>query len=165
MWPFKKVIEKQIKNMKDDFPVDDATKLFRELSTERIESLPIEISFQLMMDFYRDFRSRDLLSLEEGGDMLLFQWGIFDWGDGPRFEIDLTRQFNLPDGDDSSYMQMHLVYRFHVIEELSNLGSGDKWCRHPQQLPAFHTLVHGSPQLAIAARYHSESAELFLEDV
>lgn len=24
--------------------------------------------------------------------MLLFQWGTYDWGHGPHFEVDLTRE-------------------------------------------------------------------------
>ena len=33
------------------------------------------------------------------GDMLLFQWGTYDWtGTGPAFQLNLTRQFIIDDG-------------------------------------------------------------------
>ncbi len=33
------------------------------------------------------------------GDMLLFQWGINDWGNGPALEINITRQLIATDDD------------------------------------------------------------------
>jgi hypothetical protein len=44
-----------------------------------------------MIIFYRDLRAEDC-RFESDGDMLLFQFGTYDWGNGPRFEFDVTRQ-------------------------------------------------------------------------
>jgi len=63
-----------------------------------------------MFAFYRDVRA-DGCDLEQEGDMLLFQWGTYDWGHGLRFEFDVTRQCILGDGDDDDITQLHLTSR------------------------------------------------------
>ena len=45
-----------------------------------------------MFSSYRS-ASADGCDISSDGDMLLFPWGTFDWGDGDYFEIDVTRQF------------------------------------------------------------------------
>jgi hypothetical protein len=62
------------------------------------------------------------------GDMLLFQWGTYDWGKGRHFELNITRQF-IEQGleDDDAISQLSLTYRFTPNPELdaladSNLG-------------------------------------------
>jgi hypothetical protein len=35
-----------------------------------------------MIEFYVDVRADDV-RLDDDGDMFLFQWGTWDWGDGP----------------------------------------------------------------------------------
>src|SRR5699024_7432681 len=53
--------------------------------------------------------------LEEDGDMLLFQWGTYDWGHGRHFEVDLTRQVILPSPDpedDPSYLQLRCSFLY-----------------------------------------------------
>jgi hypothetical protein len=50
-----------------------------------------------------------------GGDMFLFQWGVYDWqdGNGERFEIDFLRQFvvNTPGGR----LRPHGAVAVHVL--------------------------------------------------
>ena len=56
-----------------------------------IDNLGHDEAVQLMLDFYREVRADDC-DLDAGGDMLLFQWGTYDWGSGEAFEYDITRQ-------------------------------------------------------------------------
>ena len=42
-----------------------------------------------MIDFYASIRAEDVAPDEYGGDMLLFQWGIYAWH---TFDYDITRQ-------------------------------------------------------------------------
>ena len=45
----------------------------------RIERLAAAEALELMAAFYRDVRAEDC-DLDADGDMLLFQWGVYDWG-------------------------------------------------------------------------------------
>ena len=51
-----------------------------------------------MLAFYASERC-DGCVLEEDGDMLLFQWGTYNWGDSTHFELNITRQL-MPGGED-----------------------------------------------------------------
>lgn len=44
--------------------------------------------------------------------MLLFQYGIYDWGDefGKHFEFDVTRQIFLPNKDEPYQLQLTFIY-------------------------------------------------------
>jgi hypothetical protein len=52
---------------------------------------------------------------EEDGDGILAQYGTYDWhdGDGPHFELDMTRQFALTDedGEYSHMAQLRCTFR------------------------------------------------------
>src|SRR5262245_56106917 len=47
---------------------------------------------KLMLEFYRSVPVSGLVP-EAEADMLLVQWGVFDFGHGEWFEFDVTRQF------------------------------------------------------------------------
>ena len=46
------------------------------------------------------------------GDMLLFQYGVYDWGDdhGEHFSFDITRQLIIPNDDEPYQLNLTLVY-------------------------------------------------------
>ena len=52
-----------------------------------------------MLAFYESMRFDDV-DLAADGDMLLYQWGTYDWGRGASFEFDITRQLILGAGED-----------------------------------------------------------------
>lgn len=90
----------------------------------------------------------------DDGDMLLFQWGTYDWGEGPAFEIGLVRQFiGQGEEDDDAMSQLSLTYRFEAEPSLLALGAGDRWCEGPTQADALRAFIHGSPAFqAVATR-------------
>ena len=47
----------------------------------RINQLSAADAIELMAAFYREVRADDC-TLDADGDMLLFQWGLADWGTG-----------------------------------------------------------------------------------
>jgi hypothetical protein len=95
---------------------------------------------QRMAAFYKDLRADDV-DLESDGDMLLFQWGTYDWGNGPMFEVDVTRQLIRGTGEDDDIWQLHLAYRFPPAESLRALGKGDRWCARPGDIPSFERFM------------------------
>lgn len=63
------------------------------------------------------------------GDMLLFQWGTYDWGAGKHFEINITRQFIEPEDEESAAIsQLGLTFRFEPTPERDALGAANRWC-------------------------------------
>jgi hypothetical protein len=89
-----------------------------------------------MLNFYSNVPAVGCVS--EMGDMLLFQWGTYDWGAGTAFEIDMTRQFiNATLEDDDAISQLHLTYRFNVAPAFVDLGAGNRWCRSTDEIAEF----------------------------
>ncbi|MBL8022234.1 MAG: hypothetical protein JNM27_21340 [Leptospirales bacterium] len=58
----------------------------------KIADLTPESTLDCVAGLYREHPAKDY-DREEDGDMLLFQYGVYDWGSGENFEIDFTRQF------------------------------------------------------------------------
>ncbi len=101
---------------------------------------------RLMLDFYRDVRA-DGCELDEDGDMLLFQWGTYDFGDGRSFQFDLTRQLTVaePEEDDDSAMsQLSFTFHFTPSAQFDALKDGNRWCSTPDELEDFETFITGS---------------------
>jgi hypothetical protein len=102
-----------------------------------------------MLAFYAAERC-DGCELEEDGDMLLFQWGTYAWGDSTHFELNITRQL-MSGGDDEDkddgegILQLSLTFRFPPAAELQALGSGNEWCDTPSGLSAFRAHIDACP--------------------
>jgi hypothetical protein len=105
----------------------------------------------------------DDADLESDGDMLLFQWGTYDWGSGARFEVDIVRQLIRHGGEDDDIWQLHLTYRFNPSDALSALDNGDRWCARPADLPAFELLLMAHPVIAAVGSRDDGQAELRYE--
>lgn len=57
-----------------------------------IVTLTPSVGIHLMFEFYKQVRA-DNCPVDEDGDMLLYQWGTYNWGEGTYFQLDITRQF------------------------------------------------------------------------
>ena len=94
-------------------------------------------------------------------DMLLFQWGTYDWGQGRHFELNVTRQFIEQElQDDDAISQLSLTYKFEPTHEYEALGDGNHWCHSLDELASFQTLALSSPAYALAADRQAPLVEL-----
>ena len=60
---------------------------------------------------------------DEDADMLLFQYGVYDWGDGKNLEIDFVRQLLKND----NIVQVHITIKIPYTDKFSNIDSYDEW--------------------------------------
>jgi len=110
--------------------------------------LSLSRAVELMLGFYESVRAVGC-SLDDDGDMLLYQWGTYDWGDGPSFQVDITRQF-ISAEDDDAVSQLSLVLHFSPTAALDALDAGNRWCESPEQLEDFANFIRASePYLAL----------------
>jgi hypothetical protein len=85
-----------------------------------------EIALTSMLGFYKNHPTE---STEPDDDMLLFQYGTYDWdGKGGKFELNLTRQIADPNDDEFYQVRLTLYYRPGDIGEIEgyNLWNIDK---------------------------------------
>jgi hypothetical protein len=133
------------RNLEDEFIA------FTEALGVDVQQAPLLTAFDCMLRFYAQARAEGCV-LDEAGDMLLFQRGVYDLGAGPMFEIDLTRQVILPDeDDDDAIWQLHLTFRYAPSTDLAVIGEGNLWCHSPSDLPTFEDSIRASPALAAVA--------------
>jgi hypothetical protein len=102
---------------------------------------------EAMLSFYDAVRVTDC-NLDSDGDMLLFQWGMYDWGAGLRFEVDITRQFIVCCGPDDHIWQLRLIFAFPPTDLLRAVGKGDRWCSAPSEIGDFTSFIQAHPALA-----------------
>ena len=112
----------------------------------RADGHDVAAVMEAMMDWHAAERAVDAAPLDEDGDMLLFQWGAHDWGAGPVFEYDLTRQLvRADDPEDEGIIQLSLTYRYAITDETVNIGSGHQWCGSPDDLDGFRRQIEAHP--------------------
>ncbi|MGE0144378.1 MAG: hypothetical protein AB7I19_11365 [Planctomycetota bacterium] len=117
-----------------------------------LQSLTPRLAFERMTLFFREARAEDCDSALHG-DMLLYQWGTYDWGQGERFEFDVTRQLIPVGGEDDDIWQLRLTIRFDPEACLLGLSAGERWCHSVDDLAEFVSHVHSTePFLSVADR-------------
>lgn len=130
-----------------------------------LPSLTPAAGIDLMTRFYADERVAHC-PLDEDGDMLLYQWGVYDWGAGEHFELNITRQLMTAAGDgDETVRQLSLTFRYPAEPALHKLGDGSEWCDDPDGLDRFRGVVTKSksyqavrdrPAAAVALSFDEE---------
>ena len=132
------------------FDREKAERAFRGLSARTVEDLPIAEAFAHLVRFYRTQTAEGARPDEEDGDMLLYQWGTYDWqdGTGSRFEISLTRQLIYPEGEDQEIWQLSLTYGFESSPAFAQLKGGEEWCSSKEKAQEFLDMILASPAFA-----------------
>ncbi len=124
----------------------NALDSFRDFAARRgvgTERLSAAEALDLMVGFYREVRADDCDS-DADGDMLLFQWGIYEWGGGESFTYGITRQLSPQEDGEDFIGQLSLTLGFPPSESLREIGTGNRWCYHPAELDEFLSFVEGS---------------------
>jgi hypothetical protein len=137
-------------------------KVFRDLLKERALSAQRMIgadALAIMSEFYASERAEGCDTAAQG-DMLLYQWGVYDWGHGPSFQFDITRQFILGDGEDHEIFQLQFTLHYPVSEEAKALRSGNRWCKSPAELEEFQAFIRQSAAFGFAAQRMSDKVEI-----
>jgi hypothetical protein len=92
-----------------------------------IDSLLFVHALEQMLGFFCDERAIGVVSDEEDGDMLLYQWGTYDFaGRGSTFQLGITRQFIERSGD-QEMSQLSVTLHYAADSESAALGSGSEW--------------------------------------
>jgi hypothetical protein len=131
-----------------------------------LSHLAPNVGFSEMFAFYRDVRPVDCVPIEDDGDMLLYQWGTFDWGQGKYFNLNLTRQF-IVEGveDDDAIFQLGLTFFYAPSRVLEALEQGNRWCHSPAELADFEQFVFTSSAYLVGSELTPDKVELLYEDV
>ena len=108
------------------------------------DQLSVSQLIENMLAFYRKVPAAGLANAPES-DMLLFEWGVFNWGKGEHFQIGLTRQFIVADQiDDDAISQLHFVAYFDPTPELKAIPIAHRWCESVAEVEPFSAFIYDS---------------------
>ena len=98
--------------------------------------------------------------------MLLFQFGVYDWGHGEYFEFDITRQFIVggEEGDDA-ISQLNCTVRYEPSLPLRSIGNGNQWCKSRDDLADFKAFILSSPAYLTALPITAKQTQIAWEQV
>lgn len=123
-----------------------------------IEKLsPIE-GIEAMLSFYEEERV-DGCDPEDDGDMLRFEWGTYDWGDGGSFQVSVTRQLMATDDDEDEPQQLKLTFKFDPAVG-GSVKDGGQWCESPEDMPKFRKYVSSSKAVKALGKHRPDEVQL-----
>jgi hypothetical protein len=113
-----------------------------------LDTLTPAAGVEAMLQFYAEERAEGCL-LSRDGDMLLFQWGTYDWGwgDGPMFDVSIVRQLKAADDPETEPRQLDLRFRFEPSAGAAAGKGSSEWCAYPIDLLKFRRFVNRSAAL------------------
>jgi len=128
----------------------DAFETFVEGVGGSLPELTVRQGVSRMLEFFELVPAEECV--DDQGDMLLFQWGTYDWGDGKHFSINITRQFIESEmEDDDAISRLQLTFKFPPTNENATLGSGNRWCKGKSDIGDFRIFVFSSKAFAVEA--------------
>jgi hypothetical protein len=142
-------------------PAASENALFQRFVNAQIE--PTAFTVRELVDtvvgFYQSQRARGLSSYPDS-DMLLFQWGTYDWGEGGHFEVDMVRQFAKaqPSGD-PVLSQLHATAYFGP-SGFSELSASHFWCHSVEDSGDFRERVLASAAFERTADLSPRKSEI-----
>ena len=148
-------------------PSESITALSALLSEREITAseLTAQQALSVMTHFYAEQRADGIVGLDEDGDMLLFEWGVFDPGTGPSFQFGLTRQFvELGLSGDDAISQLQLVLHYDDLTD-TDVARGHRWCQSPADVVVFRRFVESSPAASLVRGRRASRVDLHYEQV
>lgn len=120
---------------------------------------------RLLIDYYKDVEFTEVDRADDG-EMLLFEYGTYDWGEGRFFEVGFTRQFYqfFADAEDHEVIQQSFTFYFEP-ERFQHIESFDLWSNAAATLAEYEKAIVGSEGYLEALRRRPERFEISIEDV
>jgi hypothetical protein len=100
-------------------------KIMREITLKKVESeykkwigknfnegqlSNVDEIINVSLKLFHEIKVKGIAGDDEDGDMLLFQYGTHDWGNGKFFELNVTRQFIKLNEDEPYQLSMTLFF-------------------------------------------------------
>ena len=137
--------------MKPDDSIDGFLRYVEQRAGVEVADLTPSRGAELFLGFFRDVAS-DCGRSNGTGDILLLHWGLRDWEDGERFDIELARQFVVPGGQEAQVSQLSLTFSFVPEAKPRSLGPGELRCRGRDEAESFAEGLSSCVALAAVPR-------------
>lgn len=91
------------------------------------------------IEFFQEYKIKEKQEYDDE-DILLFQYGNYDWqdGNGEEFNFDLTRQLEVPNEDE--FLQLSLTL-FYDSEQIGEIEAFNSWSTECENLKEWEDLI------------------------
>lgn len=126
-----------------------------------IQGLSLKIFPNLFIEYVEKVKFSGF-NEENNSDMLLFQYGNYDWGNGKYFEVNFTRQLYEIFADGSHQILQLGITFYYDSETFSNVKSFNKWSWETESLEFFLQTIFDSDGFQNAHLQNSIKKEIFV---
>lgn len=104
-------------------------------------SLSLDLFPQIFIEYFQEIKFEEVEE-ENDGDMILFQYGIYNWGKGRVFELNFTRQFCevFPEVEAHQIFQLGVTF-YYNSESFTELTSLTKWSNEFESMREFENVI------------------------
>lgn len=171
IFPVQKVISR-IKNGEEDnlyaylklVNVNPVNKILSAYENQITASSTIKHTLDV---FINDFRNPLVnFDRQKDSDMILFQYGVYDWDGMKNLEFDFVRQLCISESmDDDDIVQIHITLKFHYIKEYDEIKSFSCWKNADESLENWKKTILSDKIVSIFADKKPDIYEIFKESV
>jgi hypothetical protein len=149
-------------NVRPRMKPTDSVAAFEEIAEAAgLSLLDVEpgVGVEQMLSFFEGTQAEGCTAPSQ--DMLLFEWGTYNWGQGASFELAMSRQFNETGAQgEPEISQLRLVFKYAPNARLSALGEGNHWCNSRAELSKFAQFIRANPAFRALAEQKSSCVRL-----
>jgi len=145
------------------YPLTEIENKYRRAISSALESKKLSASLlvELSSKLYEELKV-DGIPDEIHSDVLLFQYGIYDWNDeyGRHFCLDITRQFHLPSSYEPYQLSFSLIYD---SEQLGNIAYHHRWSMDFVDLESFISHITATDGYKLAENHTHKTYRILFE--
>jgi hypothetical protein len=126
------------------------------------EALSPDELIDLSVALYREVKLEGTQHYDES-DMLLFEYGCYDWydGQGECFDFSVTRQWFLPDNDEPYQLRIQMRYD---PEAFRAYGTETHWCEDDGSIDDWTNLIRSTKAFSLANSLGPQAYSIWLEE-
>jgi len=113
-----------------------AFRTFALQSQVHVDDITAEEAVRLMLAFYRHVRTPEGL-LEEGGDILHYEWGLSHCGEAELFHVEISREFTEVGHEENGVSRLTIGLHYRPTFTLRAIQEGCLWCSSRADVDAF----------------------------
>jgi hypothetical protein len=128
-------------------------------------SLTATSLLELIIEFFKNYQITDVDTMIPDNDMLLFEYGTYDWhdGKGKNFTFAITRQFYVENEMSDGFSQFRVVLYFNS-EEFKQIKALNKWSIDFENIDDWKIYVSNTDGFKRAEDRIPKSFEVFLTE-
>ena len=131
---------------------------YRKIIREK-EVLPVDEFIDIAVNLFKEIRVDKIDYTESFNDMLLFQYGVYNRGDGNgnHFSFDITRQIIVPEEDEPYQLSLILIFEPFLFLEIKPY---DIWSNDFNGVEDFVNHIKSTPGYKLASKTNAKKTQL-----